>query len=157
MNCVAYSCCCLDNFAIPMEKKVKIQVGAVSYLNTIPMIHGMQAGALHEQMDLILDYPSKLAGMLQSGELDLALIPVAMMPNIPDAQIISDYCIATDGEVASVCIFSNVPLENVSRLLLDYQSRSSVALTKILLRHHWKINPELVDATPGFEEHLGEK
>jgi chorismate dehydratase len=140
-----------------MEKVAKIKVGAVSYLNTIPMIYGIESGVLKEQIELVLDYPSRLAGMLHAGELDLGLIPVAMIPSIPGAQIISNYCIATDGEVASVCIFSNVPLEDVSRLLLDYQSRSSVALTKILLQHHWKINPDLVDASPGFEEQLGDK
>ena len=57
--------------------------------------------------------------------------------------IISDYCISCDGEVASVGLFSDVPLNKIEKILLDYQSRTSVELLKILVEEYWKIDPVL--------------
>lgn len=134
----------------------KIRVVAVSYLNTKPMTFSFEQGAMNDLMELEFKYPSLLADELISGRADMGLVPVAMIPSIPNAKVVSDYCIATEGEVASVCIFSNVPLQQADRLILDYQSRSSVALTKILLQHHWKLSPTLVPAAPGYENNIGE-
>ena len=91
-----------------------------------------------ERIDLVEAYPSKIASMLVENEIDLGLIPVAAIPQIPHAQIITDYCIGATQEVASVAIFSEVPMEQISTLILDYQSRTSVNLARILLRDYWK-------------------
>ena len=117
----------------------KIKVGAVSYLNTKPLVYGFEQGMMKESVDLIIDYPSKIASMLLENTIDVGLVPVAIIPKMEEHHIISDYCIGSDGEVASVCLFSEVPLEKIKRVLLDYQSRSSVALLKILVKDHWKI------------------
>jgi len=130
----------------------KIKVAVVSYLNTRPLVRGFESGVMDSLMTLTDAYPSRLASMLIEDEVDMALIPVAMLHAVSDAQIVSDYCIATDGEVASVCIFSACPIHEIEELVLDYQSRSSVALTRILLDQFWKISPVLVDAKPGFED-----
>ena len=82
-------------------------------------------------------------------EIDVGLVPVAIIPEMKEYYIISDYCIGCDGEVASVCLFSEVPLDKIEKVLLDYQSRTSVELLKILIKEHWKINPV-------FEETSGE-
>jgi chorismate dehydratase len=68
--------------------------------------------------------------------------------------IISDYCIGCTGTVASVCLFSDVPLHQIEEVMLDYQSRTSVALLKILLKQHWKINPMLTAAESNFQEQI---
>jgi chorismate dehydratase len=117
-----------------------MKVGAVSYLNTKPLIYGFENGMMRENMDLIIDFPSRIARMLLKDEIDIGLIPVAVIPEMKDHYIISDYCIGSDGEVASVCLFSEVPLNKIKTILLDYQSRTSVALLKILLKDYWKIN-----------------
>ncbi len=120
--------------------QTKIRVGAVSYLNTKPLIYGFERGMMKESVDLLIDYPSNLASMLLKNTLDVGLVPVAVIPEMNEHYIISDYCIGCDGEVASVCLFSEVPLEKIEKISLDYQSRSSVALLKVLIRDHWKIN-----------------
>lgn len=135
----------------------KIKVAVVSYLNTRPLVRGFESGAMDSFMTLSDAYPSRLASMLIEDEVDMALIPVAMFPSVPHAEIVSDFCIATDGEVASVCIFSDCPIQEIEELVLDYQSRSSVALTRILLEQFWKISPVLVDAKPGFEDEVAGK
>ena len=132
----------------------KIKVGAVSYLNTKPMVHLLEQGHLSDSFHFIFDYPSNVATKLLNDEIDFGLVPVAVIPQIQHPQIVSPYCIATDGEVASVCLFSEVPLDQIETILLDYQSRSSVGLLKILLKYFWKINPILIEANAGFENQI---
>lgn len=84
--------------------------------------------------------------MLVNDEIDLGLIPVAVLSKLPEYHIVSDYCIGSEGEVASVCLFSEVPVTEIKKVYLDYQSRSSVALLKWLLKENWGIYPELINA-----------
>jgi chorismate dehydratase len=137
---------------LPLNTKIKVAV--VSYLNTRPLIKGFEHGVMSDRMELLEAFPSKLANMLANDEVDMALIPVAAIPGIKNAEVVSDFCIATDGAVASVCIFSHCPIQEVEELMLDYQSRSSVALTKILLKEYWKISPKLTHASPGYENEV---
>lgn len=107
---------------------------------------------MYEETELIFDFPSNIAQKLLKDDIDIGLVPVAVLPLMKEYHIISDYCIGCDGAVASVCLFSDVPLQSIKKVLLDYQSRTSVALLKVLLREHWKINPELIPAEKGFEQ-----
>lgn len=126
-------------------------MGAVSYLNTLPLIKGLEQSPLFKQVELSLDYPSAVAEMLKSGAIDLGLVPVAMLAALPGARIVSHYGIAADGPVASVCLFSRVPLSEVQEVLLDYQSRTSVALVSLLMQHYWKKEVAWKAAAPGYE------
>ncbi|MEO7834071.1 MAG: menaquinone biosynthesis protein [Ginsengibacter sp.] len=119
-----------------MQKK---RIGAVSYLNTKPLIYGFENGMMKEEVDLIIDYPSKIASMLLEDEIDLGLVPVAIIPEMKEHYIISDYCIGRVGDVASVALFSEVPMSEIKTVLLDYQSRTSVALLKLLIKEYWKL------------------
>jgi chorismate dehydratase len=125
----------------------KIKVGIVNYLNTKPLIYGLQRTPIKDQIELREEYPSRLAEMLKHDEIDLGLIPIAVLPEIPDYKIIGNYCIAAEGEVASVCLFSEVPMNEIKKVYLDYQSRSSVALLKWLMREYWGSDAELIQAT----------
>ncbi|MBL7695606.1 MAG: menaquinone biosynthesis protein [Ferruginibacter sp.] len=132
----------------------KIKVGAVSYLNTKPLIYGFEQGLMKDEVELLIDYPSNIASLLQTNQVDIGLVPVAIIPTLEEHHIVSDYCIGCDGEVASVCLFSEVPLAEISTILLDYQSRTSVALLDILIREHWKITPELRAAAADYEKNI---
>lgn len=129
----------------------KIKVGAVSYLNTKPLIYGIEQGMMKEMVDLVIEYPSKIAAQLLNNEIDIGLVPIAILPELKEYHIISEYGVACDGEVASVCLFSDVPVGEIKRVLLDYQSRTSVELLKILLKEYWKISPDFIDTKEGFE------
>ncbi|MBS1511617.1 MAG: menaquinone biosynthesis protein [Bacteroidetes bacterium] len=129
----------------------KIKVGAVSYLNTRPLIYGFEQGMMQGEIDLVFDFPANIARQLLNDEIDIGLVPVAVLPLMKEYHIIGDCCIGCDGPVASVCLFSDVPLQEIKTVLLDYQSRTSVALLKILLKEHWKIKPALISAEKGFE------
>ena len=125
----------------------KIKVGAVSYLNTKPLLYGIKHHPVIEQIELIEDYPSKVAQMLIDDKIDVGLIPVAVIPRLKEHYIITDFCIGAEGPVASVCLFSEVPMEEVENVYLDYQSKTSVNLAKILLKEYWKKEVKLIDAT----------
>ena len=134
-----------------IDELEKIKVGAVSYLNTKPLLYGIkQSAELMKQIELVEDYPSKIAAMLVEGTIDVGLVPVAIIPRLKEWHIVTDYCIGADGDVASVCLFSEVPIEKIEKVLLDYQSKTSVNLVKILLKDYWKINPVLEDAKEDY-------
>jgi chorismate dehydratase len=139
--CALYLC----RTKIPDLKKIKI--GIVNYLNTRPLIYGLQRLPIKDRVELIEEYPAKLAEMLKKDEIDIGLVPVAVLPEIPGYKIIGDYGIAAEGEVASVCLFSEVPMQEIKKIYLDYQSRSSVALLKWLMKEFWGLDAELINAT----------
>lgn len=128
----------------------KIRLTAVSYLNTKPMLYGILQSPLADQLDLSLDIPSECARKLSAGEVDLALTPVAILPKLDSWQLVSDYCIGAVGPVKTVSIFSEVPLPEIERVYLDHHSRSSVALTQVLMREYWHLNPQYLPAKEGY-------
>ncbi|WP_242673178.1 menaquinone biosynthetic enzyme MqnA/MqnD family protein [Niastella yeongjuensis] len=132
----------------------KIKVGIVNYLNTKPLIFGIQRAPVVDQLLLIEDYPSNIARMLVEGTIDVGLVPVAVIPHMKEHHIITDYCIGCEGPVASVAIFSEVPMEKIEKVLLDYQSRTSVALAKVLLRKFWKKDVELIDTREDYRAQI---
>ena len=137
-----------------IELDKRIRVGAVSYLNTRPLIFGVKRSGLVDRIDLIEDYPSKIAAMLLNDEIDVGLIPVAVIPQMKQHFIVTDYCIGAEGEVASVALFSEVPMEQIEKVVLDYQSKTSVSLAKILLKEYWKKNVVFEDAKEDFIDHI---
>ena len=128
----------------------KIKVSAVSYLNTKPLLYGIELHAVRNDIDLNLDYPAIIAQSLRENTTDLGLVPVAAITSIPNARIVSDFGIAADGKVASVCIFSKVPIDQIERIYLDYQSRTSVKLAQILLKYHWVKEVVFIQASENY-------
>jgi chorismate dehydratase len=56
--------------------------------------------------------------------------------------------------VASVALFSQVSMDQIDKVYLDYQSRTSVALAKILFKQYWKKEVEFLTATEGYMDHI---
>jgi chorismate dehydratase len=125
-----------------------IKIIAVSYLNTIPFVYGMRHSLPTDSFDLQLEIPSVCAAKFLNSEVDIALVPVAALPKNKNYNIISDYCIGATGKVRTVCLFSHVSLKNITSVLLDFHSRTSVNLVKVLSRDFWKIKPEWIEMNP---------
>ncbi len=132
-----------------------MKVTAVSYLNTKPFLYGLLHHPIHKQIDLQLDIPAVGAQKLLNGEVDLGLVPIAILPELKSPYIISDYCIGCDGAVRTVSIFSACPLEEMTHLYLDFHSRTSVQLAQLLLEEYWHCDPILLPAEEGFLEKIG--
>jgi chorismate dehydratase len=124
-----------------MKSHAKLRIGAVNYLNTKPLIYGLERYA--PQAEVVLDVPSRLADDLARGRLDVALIPSIEFFLDPTYTIVSDACIACRGPVLSVKLFSRGPIESIHTLALDDGSRTSVALARILLDERFGMRPQL--------------
>jgi chorismate dehydratase len=120
-----------------------IRVGAVNYLNTKPLICDLER--LAPQAELILEVPSRLADLLAEGRLDVALIPVIEYFRAGRYRIVPNIAIASRGPVLSVTLFSRTPWVSIRRVALDAGSRTSAALTQILLRQRYGVSPEVVE------------
>ena len=109
-------------------ERPKIRVGAVTYLNARPLIYSL--ARLAPQVEIVIDLPSRLADALAAGKLDVAMIPSIEYARGRGYAIVSDACIACDGPVRSVKLYSRVPLERLRTLALDEGSRTSAALVQ---------------------------
>lgn len=117
------------------------KITAVSYLNTIPFVYGLQhADSL--RADLLLAPPADCAKNYIEGRADIALLPVAVVPELKNTNIVTDYCIGAVGAVRTVTVMSNEPITTVKRIWLDAHSRTSVQLCGYLAAKKWHIAPE---------------
>lgn len=117
------------------------KIGAVSYLNTKPLVAGLADEA--RDFELIFDLPSRLADRLAAADLDVALIPVIEAITHPEYTVVSDACIACRGPVWSVKLMSRLPAEEIQTLALDVGSRTSRILTRIFLAKQFGIRPQI--------------
>lgn len=111
-----------------------------------------------EEIELVEDYPANVASMLLKDEIDLGLIPVAATLSLPEWHLSSKFGIASQGPVASVCLFSNCPVEELEFVYLDYQSKTSVNLVRILFKEFWKREVKFLEASnEDFREKINGK
>ena len=131
----------MDHNRMSERSPQTVRVGAVNYLNSKPLVEGLtDSGA---GIDLVLDYPSRLADDLAAGQLDVALVPsIACLQN-SDYEVISDACVAACGDVLSVKLYCRVPPAKIQTLALDQGSRTSATLVQILLAERYGLRPQL--------------
>ncbi|HWL09422.1 MAG TPA: menaquinone biosynthesis protein, partial [Planctomicrobium sp.] len=138
--------------ALHMDLQGKqVRIGVVTYLNSKPLIEGL--AGLCPFADLILDYPSHLADGLAQGKLDVALIPSIESFSNPDYEVISDACVATHSDVFSVKLYCRVHPGEIRTLALDEGSRTSAALTRIMLAERFGVAPEIQPLPLGKSTH----
>jgi chorismate dehydratase len=128
-----------------------VRVSVIPYLNTVPFLYGLENHPISKEIELDFSVPSASAEKLMNGSVDVGIIPVAAIPEIENAQIISDYCIGAEGKVASVLLCSGEPLNKIKSINLDTDSRTSVLLARILAKKLWNIAPEYVSYKYGSE------
>jgi len=126
-----------------------VRLGAVSYLNTKPLVHGLDARP--DLFDVRFDVPSQCAALLHAGDVDVGLIPAIEYLRGDDYRIVPGVAIGSDGPVVSVAIFSKTPIARVRTLALDMSSRTSAALTRILCARHFGIAPTFIEGTAGVD------
>ena len=146
-------------------RSTMIRLGAVSYLNTRPLVYGLEHhadsarrsgdAAKEARFALRFDVPARCAELLHANEVDLGLIPSIEYPG-HDYRIVPGVSIASDGPVASVAIFSKVPTERIRSLALDTSSRTSIALLRVLCARWFEIDPRFVRMAPDLDGMLRE-
>lgn len=134
----------------------RYKVSIVNYTNTLPFKYGIEKSGLLDKIELQFDIPSVCAQKVIEGKADLGLIPVAVIPLLKEYYLVSGYCLGSNDAVDTVKLYSEVPLEKIEKIYLDYQSRTSVTLVKVLAKFYWKITPGFEDAKEGFEKQIKE-
>ena len=135
----------------------KYKVSAISYTNTKPFVYGIINSGFVQKIDLNFDVPADCAYKLINNQVDIGIVPVAALLQIPNYQIVSDYCIGAIGPVNSVFIFSNKPVSEIKTLRLDLQSRTSNNLARVLFKNYWKVNPEIVEGEADAFVEIGDR
>jgi predicted solute-binding protein len=130
-----------------------VRVGAVSYLNTVPLIWGMAHGPQRKQVDLTFSLPSVCAEELNDDQIDIGLVPVAEIAR-QGLEIASDVGIACRGAVRSILLFSRVPCRQVRTLAADAGSRTSVQLARVILRERYGVEPSITARKPELQAML---
>jgi chorismate dehydratase len=128
-----------------------VRLGAVSYLNVEPIIHGLDRD---DRFSLLREVPSRVAERLHAGEIDLGTIP-SIEYAFGDYAIVPGIAIGSRGAVRSVNLYHQRPIDELRRVALDTSSRTSVALLKVLLRERLGHDPEYVEMAPSLDAMLG--
>jgi chorismate dehydratase len=128
-----------------------VRVGAVAYLNARPLTWSLSD--LAPQAEIVVDLPSRLADGLARGRFDVALVPSIEYFRDPGYSIVSDACVACDGPVRSIKLYGRVPVQRIRTLALDEGSRTSAAMTRILLKERFHLEPELEQLPIGGSPH----
>lgn len=126
------------------NRTARLKVAAVSFLNTVPFIYGIDNSNNSDNYDLFLGSPIQCSNLLKNSHVDIALIPVAEIVEFEKIYIIKPYCLAANNKVNSVFILSNDEIRNIKKIYLDPQSATSNNLAKVLCKQSWNINPEFV-------------
>ncbi len=141
--------------AAPKDRSGKKRLGAVSFLNTKPLIYGIEKNLFPHNFEIIKAIPSSLAVELNAGKLDVALIPtIAYARNSPTLRIVPECGIIAHGEVNSIRLYFNKDLKSIRTVALDISSMTSVVLTKIILAERYEIKPEFIAAQPDVNKML---
>lgn len=123
----------------------------LSNTNALPFVYGILHSDMMGRIQLSLESPpATCADKLVQGEVDLALMPIIEIARLPYNEIISNYCIGSNGPVKTVLLVSNTPIEKVKGIYLDSFSRTSIALAKILAAKFWRIEPEWIETKDDF-------
>lgn len=118
------------------------RLGVVSFLNAKPLIAGGEIGV---DVQVVLDVPARLPALLADKAVDAALIPtVDILHGAAEYSVLSDACIGCDGETMTVRVFSQVPPDRITRLHVDGDSHTSVALARVLWQELYRRELELI-------------
>ena len=141
-----------------MVQKSRVRIGAVSFLNTKPLIYSLlHSTSLNEEIELSVHVPSRLAELLKAGSVDVGLIPIIEYfradgrANFPPYRIIPHISISSHGAVRSIQLFSRVPIPQIQSVGLDTSSRSSHALLRIVFAEKYGLHPTFSASPPSIE------
>lgn len=128
----------------------KIRISAVKYANTYPFIYGLYECGIDRKAIIETDHPADCAAKLIENRTDVGLMPAGALPLLKEYHIVSDFCIGANGNVRTVMLLSNSPFKDIKTIYLDYRSRSSVKLIKVLAANFWDREFNWVDTSTEF-------
>ncbi len=129
-----------------------LRIGCVPYLNAKPLIEGLVVSkggnaARIERLDVTLEPPSDLVEQLAAGRYDVALIPAIEVLRRGFAYV-PGIAIASPGPTDSVRLWLMKPIEQVKVVALDRNSRTTNALTRIVLEKKYGVMARYIVGDP---------
>lgn len=135
---------------------MSFRVGTVEYLNAKPLTWALERGEIPD-VEVVSDVPARLAGMLLDGKLDAALVSSVVAIEDPEVRLApAAGCIAADGPVQSVLLFSKVHIDQVRRVALDASSLASAQLLRVILERRYGLRPDYVTLSPDLPAMLAD-
>jgi len=131
-------------------------VGSVPYLNARPLVRYLHDPSCRLPVKVVYDVPSKLPALLETGEADAVLASSIEALNTGNRKVAGGLCIASNGTVLSVRLFSKVPPRQIKTLALDQSSLTSNALARIVLAERFETEPTGSPLAPDLNEMLSE-
>jgi chorismate dehydratase len=122
-------------------------VCAVSFLNTCPLVWGLQYGLQQDTFDLSFEIPAVCADRLADGSADIGLVPVIEAKR-QGLDFVPGLGIACNGPVRSILLVSHVPAPEIRTVAADSSSRTSVALTEVILRDRFGVAATMIQHPP---------
>src|SRR6185503_20842112 len=138
----------------PPATALRVRFGIVHYLNSWPLAWSFLRGGGPAWAQAVYLPPSRVADGLAAGELEVGLVPSAELQRIPGLSVVPGLCIASQHEVKSVLLVSQVPPERIRRVALDESSRTSAVLVQLLLAERHGVRPEVAPFRPDLEAML---
>ncbi|MBI4596628.1 MAG: menaquinone biosynthesis protein [Candidatus Tectomicrobia bacterium] len=131
-----------------------LRLGPIGFLNTKPIIYGLEKNLIPNDFELIYDVPSVCADKLKNKSIDLALIPSIEYARSGQYFIVPDICISSKGLVNSVLLYSKTEFSNIKTIALDTNSRTSATLIRILMSNVFGIKPIYYQSSPNLQAML---
>ncbi|HZJ31421.1 MAG TPA: menaquinone biosynthesis protein [Vicinamibacterales bacterium] len=129
--------------------KAPVHIGAVGYLNARPLTWALDSD--QQKWAIRYDLPSVCSALLHAGRVDLGLVPSIDYLQDPGYRFVPGVGIGSRGPIASVAVYTRVPVDRITSIALDTSSRTSVTLIRVLCRHHFGIAPEFVAHGPDLQ------
>jgi len=130
------------------------RVAAVAYLNSLPLIRGLQKTGRHPGITLQFAPPHDCARLLREGLVDVALIPSIEFARIGGLSAIPGTGVSSRHEVRSVILVSRRPFASIRSLAVDLNSRTSIALSRLLLSRRHQCRPVVEPMEPDLDRML---
>ena len=130
------------------------RVSVVKYLNTVPLVWGMLHGEQRGKYELDFTTPAGCADAVLAGQADVGIVPSIEYQRMQEVEILPGLSIASKAPVRSVLLLSAVPIERIRTVSIDDSSRTSVALTAILLRKFYQREFDSIPSAPDPDEML---
>jgi chorismate dehydratase len=130
----------------------RVRLGAVGYLNARPLVYGLEA---QPRFEVRYDIPSECARLLHAHDTDLGLIPsIEYLRGSGPYTLVPGAGVTSKGAVASVAIFTRRDPRDIESIAMDSSSRTSVALSTILLRREFGAAPTMMSMPPDLDAML---
>lgn len=129
----------------------RLRLGQLDYINCLPVYYALEEGLIQLDAELVKGPPTLLNELFLKGELvTTPLSSIDYASHKERLYILPDLSISSDGKVASVLLFSKLPVTELEgrKVCICSSSATSVALLKVLFDHYYQVEVQYETTPP---------